>query len=1135
MSDDSDKKINTDDIDLSFGEDFEDDFEEAFSEEQLLVPSDDDDVPTSAGIDEKTVLVDEDEQEDEPDQGVATQDEKTVLVDDDQEAQPSVSTQDEKTMLMGDDDEDDVLELADLPEMQNEQTMAVDSFQEQDWDDASDSDAIESDAIEVEEQEPLDIVQDSEEILGLMDSQEISVSEGQVDETFSDQGAGGQTEMLSQDIGAEDFGQTVDAQPESPEVSEKQPAEDEVIASEAGIEGLFADMNEDVVLDEDDSEYDGHTDSVSADTEQVGQTAPPEQPKSAPAAPIVGAAAAKKSKAEKKKKKEQPEASFIEAEASKSKKVSLPKKRWLLFAPLALVVLIMMYAGYAIFLTPHGFMGIGAKEDGAVTPTAQSDEKVQLTPELLQDLGQKYDQAMLLAKVDRYPSYQKALGLLKEVQKIYPNHPKAASGLVELMIMGNRGYMTVEQVSTLVQSMRIAERVSPNTPETLRAKIRQLMLQDKNEEALARLNQLQNIAGEDIATMLLEAEVYLETQELAKAKEKLDVVLEKEPDHIRAHYVLAQYFFDKQLWTNVIKETKPLVENQHWPSIVLQAQAHYQTKAYQQAKTTLEGLLAANEDKLSPKMYGRAHKILSDIYLLHEKDREKGIALLEKAVAKVSLNDVYAKQLGDLYLEDENYTKAAQYYGLARNIQKTNIDYAIAHGQVLRLSGKPKEAVDILKAVVTKAPNREDGVLEYAKSRVALNQFDEVQSYLTNVVETNPSFIETMVLLGDIHLQKNELDQAQEVYKKALAKAKTNRLKAMANYALGVLHTKKEKWPMSQKYLVTANQQMPNQTDTLFMLGKVYYAQNQYTQAQKFIERSLNQDADNLEAKGMLASIYFEKGKQQEAIDLIEKVLEQAPKNIELRIMYGRILLAQGRFGDALDQMDEAYLIDAERYDVHFYLGIAEREMGQTDLSIRSLNRALTIWPESAKAYYQRGLTYIRKNEIDNAIKDMQKATDLSKKWSEPYQAVAQYYFDVALYEKSLEFYKKADAINKNDRQSNFQMAKAYFQRGQPQEALDLLSAMTKQYPSYAPAYHEIGVILEEGGDFQNAFKYYQRATKIDPNFAESYQRMGFVYKNFDQKNNAVAMFKKYLALRPNAMDREDMEEEIARLEFVRP
>ncbi|MCB1196927.1 MAG: tetratricopeptide repeat protein, partial [Deltaproteobacteria bacterium] len=789
-------------------------------------------------------------------------------------------------------------------------------------------------------------------------------------------------------------------------------------------------------------------------------------------------------------------------------------------------------AVYMVFFTDQGLLGFSLKKSEAKSRLEQAAEEASnLTPELLQELDQKYTQANKLLAMDSYDFYEKAKTIYKEILDAFSNHPKASSGLAEATMMAGRGYLDTEDFNQVQQWVRQADTVSPNTPETLRAQIRFLQFQGRSDEAKARLTQLLKIEENNIDNLMVAAELSLIIEDFEATQTYLTKLMELDPNRIRAHYIQASLTQAQGKVVEAVKMYQALMEsNQHIPSTV----AYYQYLHAKNDQTILEPLnkiVAEQKSKMGPKMYAACYKMISEIFAA-QGNEEKSIITLELAVEKMSRNDVYAYELGLKHEHLKAYEKSVKYFEQAYTIKPDHHEYTVAYGRNLRFVGKSKEAEALLKKVVTAAPEMESAIVQYAESRADQGFYAEVTTYLQEVLTKTPGFVDVQNLLAMLYLEQNEFKEAAKILNDAIKNAKTDIQKATVHRSLGILALKQEKYDLALKHLTTSNKLQPNNASTLGALGKTYYYKQEYQESEKYIIDSLNIDQLNYEARGILAQIYFDKGKPGEAKKVINEILEDDPKNVSLRVTLGKMLIEEGQYIEAIDHLDEAYLYDSENYETYYYLGIAERESGKVDISLNSFTKAIEIWSESHNAYYQRGLTFIRKNDIKNASLDMEKANQLKPDWTLPNKAIAKYYYEINNFDKAGEQFKAIVDVNAKDEEALYYLGKSYFYQEKTSEALKQFNALLKLSPNDGRAHYEIGVIYEDAGDFQQALTFLSNAKAKNPKNPSVYYHLGFVLKNLDQPKQAVVAFQTYLQLDPKTIERAEIEDEIYRLTY---
>ncbi|MEH1941448.1 MAG: TIGR03032 family protein [Nostoc sp.] len=83
-------------------------------------------------------------------------------------------------------------------------------------------------------------------------------------------------------------------------------------------------------------------------------------------------------------------------------------------------------------------------------------------------------------------------------------------------------------------------------------------------------------------------------------------------------------------------------------------------------------------------------------------------------------------------------------------------------------------------------------------------------------------------------------------------------------------------------------------------------------------------------------------------------------------------------------------------------------------------------------------------------------------------------------------------------------------------EAIALYEQIISQYPQYAPAWYQLGVIMDNQGQTNQAVLAYQQALTINPKYAEAYNNLGIVEVAQKNLEKAIACFESAILSNPN-------------------
>jgi tetratricopeptide (TPR) repeat protein len=183
--------------------------------------------------------------------------------------------------------------------------------------------------------------------------------------------------------------------------------------------------------------------------------------------------------------------------------------------------------------------------------------------------------------------------------------------------------------------------------------------------------------------------------------------------------------------------------------------------------------------------------------------------------------------------------------------------------------------------------------------------------------------------------------------------------------------------------------------------------------------------------------------------------------------------------------------------EAYFRLGWLYQTQGDDKQAIADYDRAIELDSDDAAAYYNRGITHYDRGDLDEAIADYDRAIELDPDY-----------------------------------------AAAYNNRGIARKAQGDLEGAIADYdraieldPDDAVAYYNRGIARKAQGDLEGAITDYYRAIELDSDYAAAYNNRGNARYAQGDLEGAIADFRRYLELRPNAGNRQAVEEWIAELE----
>jgi len=252
--------------------------------------------------------------------------------------------------------------------------------------------------------------------------------------------------------------------------------------------------------------------------------------------------------------------------------------------------------------------------------------------------------------------------------------------------------------------------------------------------------------------------------------------------------------------------------------------------------------------------------------------------------------------------------------------EPANVKGWLFKGEILRLQGKHKEAVDAYNHALSKVPDNIPGRIGRATSYIAIKDYDSALNDINYVHNKWPKLPSANYLQAVVYLNNRDFELAIETLQLVLAVA-------------------------------------PDHLQSQLLIGTVYYLQDQLNQAQKHLESYLDKVPGQLSATKILAATYLKLNQPDSAIPLLEQALDPAPEDAQLLTLLGAAYLQIGDAVRGMENLDKAASIIPEAAAIRIQLGTGQRAAVDLQQGLIQAD-ALLI------------LTHLRKKDYLNALKD---------------------------------------------------------------------------------------------------------------------------------------------------------------------
>ena len=611
----------------------------------------------------------------------------------------------------------------------------------------------------------------------------------------------------------------------------------------------------------------------------------------------------------------------------------------------------------------------------------------------------------------------------------------------------------------------------------------------------------------DPAVDLAITELY--SGDMLKAETDAKAVLQKNPDHFRAHALLGKIDFlqgnyqaaadelhaalglatdfdiayslaladlelkKTSLATVLFDEMKnslPEGAQLH----VLIGRAFWATGYPQLAKREFERAAA-----LDPK-YPDLHFYLglASVLSAQAPDVPRGESQLELAKAETSLQEAIKSQpedprpffyLGQCYASEQQWAKAADAYRsvikLTPAAQRMDAAMAGAYeglAEALRKVGKNEEAAtESAKAERIHATLQKDGASAAGSDTGNAND------------DSNQQELRSMMLRpGNAEPSDG---RAEAAYTKSVSL-----LLGQAYHNLGVIDARASRYAQAAEEFSQAAKWEPSIPSLDRNWGVSAFRAEKYDQAAGPLERELRRTPNDRSIREMLGICYYMADKFAESAETLRPVLDQLSDNAGLLYAAGVSLVRSGDAKNGARVFSRMLEKDQNIPAVHLMLGQAYAQEQNYPEALSEFARTLQLDPHTAEAHYGSGMVALKQGNLDTSADQFQQEL----------------------------------TVNPGYIPAEYQLGYVRLQMHQVDAGIPLLQDVVSREPNHSDAHYELGKALLEQGKVKDAIQDLETSIHLHPTDYAYYQ-LSVAYRREGRANDANEAMLMYQKLRP--------------------
>lgn len=618
-------------------------------------------------------------------------------------------------------------------------------------------------------------------------------------------------------------------------------------------------------------------------------------------------------------------------------------------------------------------------------------------------------------------------------------------------------------------------------------------------------------SSSDPRTMMAKAQEYRQKSDYKAAVIELKNVLQKDPAHAEARYMLGITYNEMADYTSADKELHRALELNYNKSDVLPAlgRSLLMQGAFQKVLDEIRLDDSADGKDQAAVLTQRALALLG---LGHV---DEGRALLQEALAKQpEFADALLAQ-ARLAARDKRLDEARRLIERAIASAPNSVDAWLMKGDLARATGDEAGAAAAYQKILEFSPENNAAHLDLALLQIAGGKFQEARKHITQLRKTSPNNL-------------------------------------MAVYAQALLEFRQRNYSAARETVQQVLKVAPEHMPSVLLAGAVELALGAYAQAQSYMERVLARAPENMYARKLLAASLAKTGQAERAMDVVQAGLKQAPEDSGLLSLAGELYMQRGEFSRATEYLQQAAKREPNSAGLRTKLGLSRLALGETDRAFGDLESAVHLergeyqsdivlilselkranyddalkamqsleakQPNNPLTYNLKGAIYVGKKDIVSARKEFEHALQLQPSFI----AAAVNLARLDLGEKNPRAARgRLETIitkDKDNVQALIALAELGPQIGAAQkEQIEWLERASKVSPDLLQPKVMLIQAYARAGELKNALEVALRAQARDPDNPQVLDLLGAAQLAVGQKEQALGTFEKLASLRPKS------------------
>lgn len=644
-----------------------------------------------------------------------------------------------------------------------------------------------------------------------------------------------------------------------------------------------------------------------------------------------------------------------------------------------------------------------------------------------------------------------------------------------------------------------------------------------------------------------QAKTYIEQDNLDKARVELKNVLQIDPKHVEAYFLLGQLEEKRQNWDQAFGNYSKVVElnPNHIEARAKLGILYLLTGNVASATEMMERILAVQPDDLEGKLLKAAilvkqdrsaeavkiaEKLVSEnpghanavnfLASLYERqgEKKKAIEILQRSVQLNKKDTGLRLHLAKLYSPKTEVGKIEELLLENIAIEPSRLDHKLMLVGLYSETNQIDKAENVLREAIKEKPAETSRILLLVDFLAKKRSVALAEKELVNAVQANSKSYDLRNVLADLYERTNRASQAESIYKEIIDQEGTNPEGLKASVRLAKILIGSGRIPDGEKLVKKVIETNPRDVGALLVQARLQISKNDVQNAIVSLRSVLKDQPNSAETLTLLGEAHMLSNEPELAYDYFQKAVSENPGNADARLKLAQYLVtAKKDINGGLAQID-AILASSPN---HMLALLAKADLlsmqHKYDAVKKVLDAVVKAYPDSPVGYRSLGQLYLEQKKYEPAIQQLEISLEKTPA-NNAYQALASIvnaYLLQAKPDKAVARLNRILGADANNLDARELLGEVYLSQKKYDEAKAEFRKAVAINPKWNQLYRNLAGIEGLRGGFKAAIPVYQEGLKAIPDDIGLLMLLAEAYERTRDVDNAIASYEHILQINP--------------------